>query len=143
MEMKKIFVVVFLVLGSSLFGIDHGLISGFEVGWNMDKIITLEKDDYSFSDASHDSLYLQIKTGYRVENFRIMGTYTNTMNILSVDSYNPIQDRFRIDINYTFKSFTIGAFHWCDHSVVTQADQRTISSDLGQRSIYIRFYKEL
>jgi hypothetical protein len=150
--MKKILIVVMMGLGISVFGIDHGLISGFEVGWNIDKMNIMEHKNIeidnlslgsiTFEEDSKDSIYIQLKTGYRLENLRIIGTYTSVFNQIKWDNYRPLQDRFRVDINYTFMNFKIGAFTWCDHSAISQNDQRDIFSNSGQRSIYISYKKE-
>lgn len=140
--MKKIILGMFILLSVNLFGLDHGLISGFEVGYNVLSGTMLSTEDSRLYSINDNSLYVEIKTGYRIENFRIVGTYTNTLIQTEIDKYRPIQDNFRIDLSYTFKNFTIGAFHWCDHPVVTTDDQRNKYSNSGQRSVYVGYYRE-
>lgn len=137
--MKKYLVIVMLLCGFNLFSLDHGLISGFEVGYNLNDIIQV--DDIIVMN-NNGSLYIQLKTGYQIDNFKIIGTYTNTLFQLDIDNYIPVQDRFRIDINYTWGFLTLGGFTFCDHPSVTQADTRSTFVNRGQRAIYIRFYRE-
>lgn len=138
--MKRI---IFIMLASvKLYSLDHGLITGFEVGYNILSVRIAENDKgYIQSDLSN-SLYVSLKTGYRIEGLRVVGTYINTMHPIEIDSYNPVQDLFDIDISYTIDNFTIGFNHMCDHPVNTIADQRSEEFNIGQRSIYIRYYQE-
>jgi hypothetical protein len=140
--MKRIILVGLMCLGMSVFGIDHGLISGFEVGWNIQQSRLTEDSGTSLYENYDNSLYLRLKSGYRVNNLRIIGTYENTLQVLKIDKYNPIQDTYRIDINYTIGFISIGFFHSCNHPVETQEDDRNIYSNSGHRALYLSFYRE-
>lgn len=140
--MRNIIVLFVSFISVSLFSIDHGLITGFEIGYNFDKLTTIEDSNYENNYDLSDSLSVKLQIGYRIEGFRIIGTYTNTMHPLSIDSFSPVRDRFRIDASYTFFNFKIGAYHWCDHHVVTQTDNRELFLNYGQRAVYISYYKE-
>ena len=137
--MKKIYLVVMLVLTISLFSLDHGLIAGSEFGYNF-------KDTLIVNDITIDqdeSFYIQLTSGYRIGQLRIIGTYTNTLVQDKIDNYIPLQDDYRIDINYLFFDvLTIGLFHSCNHPVSSQSDAREDYSNSYQRAIYIRYYKE-
>jgi hypothetical protein len=130
------------MLTVTLFSLDHGMITGFEVGYNFEQVRIMKNDTNFIQEDYSESLYVTLVTGYRVEGLRIMGTYTNTMHPIRLDSFSPVQDRFRIDLNYTIWGFTVGLFHWCDHRVKTQVDERLVESNLGQRAFYIKYYKE-
>jgi len=134
--------IVFVFVGVSVFGLDHGWISGFEVGYNFIKGVQIDKGDFYLNDVSSESLYVKIKTGYRIGDFRMVGTYINTLEYLSIDTFVPIQDRYRIELNYTLGNFLIGAFHWCDHPVSWQNDERIYTSNSANRAIYISYYRE-
>lgn len=137
--MKKIMIVFSLMLSFNLYSLDHGLITGFEAGYNI--MEGLRVNDELVTNNS-DSLFIKLQTGYRLENLRVVGTYTSTLLQIDWDSYNPVQDRFRIDINYTWRYLTIGFFHWCDHPVVSHIDNRSTLANSGQRAVYIKFYRE-
>ena len=140
--MKNILLVLVGIVGINLFSLDHGLISGFEVGYNLiDGAIITTSNERIDLDTSK-SLYLELKTGYKFENLRIIGTYTNTMIPVRIDNFIPVQDRFKIDISYTFYNFSIGAFRFCGHPVITHNDTRSALLDSGQRAFYIKYYKE-
>ena len=140
--MKKIYLIITLIIGFNLFSLDHGLISGFEVGYNIFKATQLTLDTNTRQDDQSDSGSIALKMGYRIEGLRIIGTYNNTVKPILIDNYMPIQDNFRIDINYTFKDFKIGFYHYCDHPVITLLDKRKVVSNQAQRAIYISYYKE-
>lgn len=136
--MKRTYLIIMLIIGFNLFSLDHGLISGFEAGYNLQEAIIFNNELID----NRDSLYLQLKIGYRIDNFRIVGTYTNTLFKVDFDRYIPIQDDYRIDINYTFGDIKIGFFHFCNHPVVSQNDERENFVNRGQRAFYVSYYKE-
>lgn len=127
---------------SRVWALDHGLISGFEVGYNFQGVNQIAYNKIMLEDDYSNTLSIKITTGYRIENFKIIGEYQNTFKYIDLDSYTPIQDRFKIEMNYSWGFLTIGFFHWCNHPVVTKTDNRAYYSNSGQRSLYISYYKE-
>ena len=140
--MKYKLVIVMIVCSFDLFSLDHGLISGFEVGYNLYSGSMLNTDNLKLIVNNNESLYIQMKTGYRVENLRLIGTYNNTLKQIELDRYMPIQDNYKVEINYTLNNITVGFFHWCDHPVVTPTLIKCTLSNSWQRAFYIRYYRE-
>jgi hypothetical protein len=141
--MKKLLLFITLLNTVNLFSLDHGIITGFQVQYNIFNRLDLITDYYRYSYHNDNSISIQLKTGYRIEQFRIVGTYTNLLNVLSIDSYRPLQDDFSIDISYSITpELKISFNHTCKHPVTPQQDNRTILMDFGSRSIGISYYKE-
>ena len=88
--MKKILMGVLLVVSVSVFGIDHGLITGFEVGYNILNINTIENN----SDIIENNVFFKQSFGYRIgifsfesiinENF-ILFLKENTTDLIGLD----------------------------------------------------------
>jgi len=140
--MKRVLLIAIIVVGMPLFAIDHGLISGFAVGWNILGVNQIIENDNIFEDDYSRSLSIKMTVGYMIENFRILGEYENTLILRRIDKYSPIQDNYKLEINYTFNNLKIGFYHWCNHPVITISDKRKYLSNSGQRSFYISYYRE-
>lgn len=137
--MKYIMIIVSLMFISfNLYSLDYGLISGFEVGYifveahNIGGMETYRENDLS----------IKMIMGYRIENFRIIGTYTNTFEQIRIDFYNPLQDLFSINISYTIGNIEIGFDHRCTHPVSALEETRELFYNGGKRFLYIRWYRE-
>jgi len=117
-------------------------IMGIEIGYNIANGLRVEDTQEVLGYNYDNSLAIQLKTGLKIGALRIIGTYENTLLLIKIDNYNPIQDRFDIDITYDIGDFKIGLRHWCTHPVKDQNDKRTILFNAGKRSIYIAYYKE-
>ena len=140
--MKKILVIGMLVVGFNVFGLDHGLISGFEVGYNFYNMTLITNNNRVYVNDASESISLKLITGYRIENLRVTGTYANTMLNLAIDNNLPIQDRYKIDVNYTIGNFKIGFSHYCDHPIIANNKTRNLYKDEIVRNVYVSYYRE-
>ncbi len=143
--MEKLMIIVFVLLFcDNIYSLDHGLITGFDVGYSFIDKIAVNRNRGNFLAQNHnDTLFIDMTMGYYVDNFKLIGTYTNTLKFLEIDNFSPVQDRYKIDLSYTFLNyFTVGFTHWCDHPVVTSQDTRNVTTELRKRSLYVSFYKE-
>lgn len=137
--MKKIVLFNMLVVSSSLFSFDYGIITGFQLLYNVYDMTYYERQTI---EDFNDSFNIILTTGYRIGNLKIIGNYENTLNKLAIDRFQPVQDRYIIDVSYTFNNLSIGFYHWCDHPVVATLDKRTSFVNSTKRSFYLKYYKE-
>lgn len=145
--MKKTIIVIMMVVCSMFISgqeLDHGLITGFEVGYNLANqsiVSNRAGSQLSFKDLNN-SLSLELKMGYRIGSFRIIGTYENTFSFLKIDSFKPLYDKYTIELSYTIDDFKFGFIHWCSHPVLTKSTSLKYFDDSGKRSVYVNYYKE-
>lgn len=142
--MKKYFLVLALLSGFTLSAFDHGLITGFKVGYSSNNGVTIfNEDKSSVNNISYDDTYdIELKMGYRLGNFRFIGTYLNTLGMEKIDSYYPLQDRYTVEASFTFGNFKVGGIHSCCHSIKYGTSTREKYLDMSIRQFYIAYYKE-
>lgn len=142
------FILIFLIAGN-LYSFDHGLITGFETRYNLNNILihnTMNdsgKVSKNVVKGFNESLTIMLLTGYRIGNLRLIGEYTNIVYPLEIDSFNPVQDTYRVNVSYRFiDSLELGFNHQCSHPVMTNGNLKDSWFDSAQRYVYLRFYKE-
>lgn len=117
-------------------------IMGFDLGYNLYDKGTIGNPTKEIAYDYNESLSIQLLTGIKIGELRILGIYTNKLEAVKWDIYSPVQDKFEIDISYRFGDFNISFNHYCMHPVSDKYDIKDYDWNAGQRSINIGYYKE-
>lgn len=117
-------------------------ILGFEIGYNIADLNAINNESVTLECDYKDSLAIQMKTGLKIGHLKVIGTYENTLVYLDIMDYNPLQDRYTVELTYDIGDFRIGFEHWCSHPVSSQHEDRRTFLNAGRERIYVNYYKE-
>lgn len=133
--MKKLLMIVMLICSANMFSLDHGLITGFEAGFNSKNIDEIGDIRVSLK----DEFSLKTIGGIRLYGFRIIGSYEKTFKSYGL-SYNiPILDIYGLNISLTISNVTLG----CNLESLHIEDSLLENYYSGRNpQLYIKYYKE-
>lgn len=82
------------------------------------------------------SLPVQVTNGISAV---IYGNYRNEMSMVSVTSFSPSQDYYKVGVSMTVSHVTAGIEHECWHPIVPFGKAKDVSLDGGYTRMYVRF----
>ena len=134
--MKKILIVLLVVSSVSVFGIDHGLISGFEVGFNVKNVGEINDIRVSLK----DEFSLKTITGIHLGILRIIGSYEKTFKSYGAPYNIPVYDIYGLTISVAVSDVVIGCVFEKTYSEDSLLDEKYYSDKTPH--LFIKYYKE-